>query len=172
MVSRMAELSILACGCPINGCVFQISLQLSIVMWLNFWSVERKQTWWIQFLRHIFIMKECLLLSFLFWWLECEIAISDCVCDGKTYGHQSSKMKGCLAPRDLMAYSHHISSNFVYERNKLLSFERHYCFVSPLQQLSACSNWNGNWTEVPYELWWVKYLLWCLEKTGLFLYSC
>ena len=56
-------------------------------------------------------------------------------------GHQNSKMEGPLAPHDPMEQSRHlISSDFMRERNKLLSFKRHYHFVSHLQQLSSYHN--------------------------------
>ena len=59
----------------------------------------------------------------------------------QNHGHQNSKMEGRLAPHDPMEQNHHlISSDFMHERNKVLSFKRHYHFVSHLQQLSLYHN--------------------------------
>lgn len=94
------------------------------------------------FLVFLFIMKGCLLL-FLFLFLMTGMwnCLPGLYGQWQNHGHQKSKMGGRLAPHDPMEQNHHlISSDFMHERNKLLSFKRHYHSVSHLQQLSSYHN--------------------------------
>ena len=86
--------------------------------------------------------------------------------------HKISKFFiGPLAPHDPMEQSRHlISSDFMRERNKLLSFKRHYHFVSHLQQLSSYHNWNGYWAEEAFLMSQLFVMMPCTQ--GSFLYSC